>query len=293
MISIVLAGRNDNYGGDFEKNLLATVSHNVNQLDKAGVDYELIFVEWNPILLRSLLSKKIARRFPKAQCYVVHHLVHRYICANRHIKVYEYYAKNIGVKYARGQWLLLMNPDDFLGREIIKFLAKGQFDEQILYRSGWINITDYKDVDNPTLDDNTKDDMPPYLNHSGDFVFCRRELFESIGGYREDLPFTNSHKDSTFCLTLYERIQKAHKIGNVYHIKHKRNKSKKRRVKFDPFKVPLTTQKDYGLSEITEKKQTANRIYKLQLIRPLRNRAIFRFLPEPKVPEAYKIERKK
>lgn len=190
----------------------------------------------------------------------------------------------------RDKWLLLMNPDDFLGREIVEFIAKGQFDEQILYRSGWINITDYKDVDNPTLEDNTKDDTPPYLNHSGDFVFCRRELFESIGGYREDLPFTNSHKDSIFCLTLYERIQKAVKIGNVYHLKHKRTKSGKRRVKFDFFKVPLTTQKDYGLAEITEKKQIADRIYKLQLIRPLRNRAIFRSLPEPKVPDAYARE---
>ncbi len=292
MISIIFVGRNDKYGGNFEKRLFATVGHNVNQLDKTGVDYEIIFVEWNPLLLRRLLSKKIARKFPKAKCYVVHHLVHRYICANRHIKVYEYYAKNIAAKYARGQWLLLMNPDDFLGRDIIEFLAKGQFDEQTLYRSGWINIVDYNDVDNPALEDQTKDDTPPYTIYSGDFVFCTRKLFESAGGYREDLPFTCTHKDSIFCFTTYEITRKARKIGNVYHVKHRHNRSRKRRIKYDLFKVPLIRQKTFGLSEITEKKQIADRIYKLQLIKPLCIRAIFKFLPEPKVPEAYKIEPK-
>ena len=69
MISIVFVGRNDNYGGDFEKRLFDTVTYNTNLLEQAGIDYELIFVEWNPKVLRRLLSKKIARRYPRARCY--------------------------------------------------------------------------------------------------------------------------------------------------------------------------------------------------------------------------------
>jgi hypothetical protein len=45
MISIILAGRNDNYGGNFENRLFSTLTYNLEQLDKAGVDYEVIFVE--------------------------------------------------------------------------------------------------------------------------------------------------------------------------------------------------------------------------------------------------------
>ena len=290
MISIVFVGRNDNYGGDFEKRLFNTVTYNVNLLEGAKIAYELIFVEWNPVLLRRLLSKKIARRYPRARCYVVHRDVHRYICENRYIAVYEYYAKNIGAKYAYGDWLILMNPDDYLGAGIIELLARDDFDEQMLHRSGWINIKNEKDVENHSLEDNTKNDMPPYCNHSGDFVLCSRKLFETIGGYREDLAFTNCHKDSIFCLTAYELTRKACKIGNVYHVNHKRNNKRKRRLNFNLWKVPRIPQSKYGLSDVIIEEKLTDRVTRLCLKEPLRKQADKKILPRPFVPEAYVIE---
>ena len=107
MISIVIVGRNDNYGGDFEDRLLATARYNLDELEKRGIEVELIFVEWNPLADRPLLSERIAATFSRARCIVVDAAVHRLISQNRYIKVFEYHAKNVGAKRAKGDWLLL------------------------------------------------------------------------------------------------------------------------------------------------------------------------------------------
>ena len=44
-ISIIVVGRNDNYGGDFSLRLKTTIDWNLKQLPGA----ELIYVEWNKI----------------------------------------------------------------------------------------------------------------------------------------------------------------------------------------------------------------------------------------------------
>src|SRR4030095_9388187 len=47
-LSIVITGRNDNFGGDFNQRLLAAAAYNHQLLSGAGVEYELVFVEWRP-----------------------------------------------------------------------------------------------------------------------------------------------------------------------------------------------------------------------------------------------------
>jgi len=174
VISIVFVGRNDNYGGDFEQRLLSTAHHNMRRLTERGVEAELIFVEWNPIEEEPLLSEKVATAIPQARCFVVDGLVHRLISGNRHLKVFEYQAKNIGARQARGDWLLLMNPDNFFGDDILDFLQTGDFDPGTFYRAGWIDIESETDVNRTDLTDFYAYDAPPYPAALGDFFFCAK-----------------------------------------------------------------------------------------------------------------------
>ena len=48
-LSIVLGGRDDNYGEQFIERLEQAVSHNLKLLDSSGIDYEMIVVDFNPI----------------------------------------------------------------------------------------------------------------------------------------------------------------------------------------------------------------------------------------------------
>ena len=135
MISIVIVGRNDNYGGDFEGRLFATTQYNLDALATRGIANELIFVEWNPLPDRPLLSHKVASAFEQAHCIVVDGVVHRHVSRNRHIAVFEYHAKNVGARRASGRWLLLTNPDNYFGRNILDFLEQGALDPDTLYRA--------------------------------------------------------------------------------------------------------------------------------------------------------------
>lgn len=288
MISVVIVGRNDNYGGDFEARLMETTEYNLNAFRTAGLDVELVFVEWNPIPGQPLLSNKVAEKFSEARCVVVGDGIHRLINQNRHIKVYEYHAKNVGAKRARGDWLLLTNPDNFFGADILSFLKTGAFDPDTIYRAGWINIANSSKVDDQSLVDAYAFDKKPFCSASGDFIFCAKSLFDKIGGFREDLAFTNTHKDSIFCKSVYDLTNKAQKIGNTYHLTHGRDSASNRRIQFDWSKVPRVPQSEYGLDGAHVITEEIGQVVKLTLTSEMLKVANSKLPIEPIVPWEYR-----
>jgi len=287
MISVVIVGRNDNYGGDFETRLFATAHHNFREFERRGIEAELIFVEWNPLSDRALLSQDVAAAFPQARCFVVDGSVHRLISQNRYIKVFEYHAKNVGAKRARGDWLLLTNPDNFFGKDVLDFLQAGAFNPDTFYRAGWIEIDDESDVDRTDLIDVHATDRRPYCRASGDFIFCAKSLFERVGGFREDLTFTNTHKDSILCQAFFDLTKKVRKVGTTYHLKHARDEQSKRRVQYNWKKVDRSPQGTFGLSGYCVETSIGSRITELGLPAALLREANDRQPVEPCVPRAY------
>ncbi|MCY6379993.1 hypothetical protein [Hoeflea prorocentri] len=288
MISIVIVGRNDNYGGDFEDRLFSTSLYNLKALEARGVEAELVFVEWNPLPGRPLLSEKLLSTIDKARCIVVDASIHRLISENRHIKLFEYHAKNAGAARARGSWLLLTNPDNYFGDDVLEFLQKGNFETRMLYRAGWIDIEDASSLNDPSLSDNHASDIEPYCMASGDFIFCSRSLFHEIGGFREDLTFSNTHKDAIFCTAAFEHTAPVQKIGNTYHLSHGRPGQNIRRVDFDWRKVDRQPQDSFGLTGDDIITTQNDRLTTLTLPDHLQRAAMERTLPEPVVPQAYR-----
>lgn len=290
MISIIIVGRNDNYGGDFEDRLFSTSRHNVDALRASGIEFELIFVEWNPLRDRKLLSEKIVDAFPEARCIVVDGAIHTLISENRHIAVFEYHAKNAGAGRAKGDWILITNPDNFLGSDVLKFLQKGAFDANTLYRAGRIDIADETLVDSPDLQDDLAHEEAPFFGASGDFIFCSAELFRQIGGFREDLTFTNTAKDVIFCQSAFERTGQVVKIGCTYHLRHGRPQHTSRRIVFAWQKVSRLPQKTFGLTDDDVIATTHGRITRLTLPDHLLSVANDRQPPDPVVPREYRVE---
>ncbi|MDA4846424.1 hypothetical protein [Hoeflea poritis] len=290
MISIIIAGRNDNYGGDFEDRLFSTSRYNVDALRAHGIEFELIFVEWNPLPDRELLSEKVMDAFPEARCIVVDGAIHRLISENRHIAVFEYHAKNAGAARAKGDWILITNPDNFLGGDVLQFLQQGAFDANTLYRAGRIDIADETLVDSPDLEDDFAHEDAPFFGASGDFIFCSAELFRQIGGFREDLKFTNTAKDVIFCQSAFERTGQAVKIGCTYHLSHGRPQHTSRRIVFAWHKVSRLPQKTFGLADDDVIATTHGRITRLTLPDHLLGAANGRQPPDPAVPHEYRVD---
>src|SRR5262245_5707876 len=64
LLSIVLTGRNDSYGGDFAARFFRTLQFNHEQLSARAITHEIVFVEWAPPPDGPLLFERLANELP-------------------------------------------------------------------------------------------------------------------------------------------------------------------------------------------------------------------------------------
>ena len=143
-LSIVVAARNDQYGGDF----LGRMDRFLNVLFGIGrrlrLDAELIVVEWNPPPNRPRLSSAIEweryrRRFP-VRIIEVPAEVHTRFENSDVMPIHEYIAKNTGVRRSQGQFVLSTNPDLLYSKPLLRFLAELNLSETSFYRVDRLDI---------------------------------------------------------------------------------------------------------------------------------------------------------
>lgn len=225
--SIILTGKNDNYGGHFDERLILTTKYNTKNLKKAGVDCEIIFVEWNPIEGKPLLSEKLVNNFENIKCYVVKEDIHKQIRGEYdHMSFLEFFAKNLGIRKASGDILICTNADVFYGQPVIDFLSKGDFCDNTIYRAERKDIRFHKlrGMGDMNFDAATFRNNPvgakPYVDASGDFTAATKKAFLEIGGYDEQQRFVKIHKDSRILFSAFERGFDFKLIGKIYHIDH-------------------------------------------------------------------------
>lgn len=116
LLSIVFHGRNDNYGGDFTRRLAWSISTVRRAFEKLRP--ELIFVNWNTIPgSPSLFDDPIlVTRREGFKVYMVPASIHRELAARHgYDGVYlEWYAKNFGIRRAKGEYILQINSDNLV-----------------------------------------------------------------------------------------------------------------------------------------------------------------------------------
>eukprot|EP00668_Euglena_longa_P036410 GGOE01046798.1.p1 GENE.GGOE01046798.1~~GGOE01046798.1.p1 ORF type:complete len:360 (-),score=19.14 GGOE01046798.1:114-1193(-) len=141
-LSVITATRNDHYGGRMPSAYRTQQQvHNIANLALChNLSIEHIVVDWNPDLSRPPLSTTL-------ECAAYHHVrlltvsttQHAYAlnvsgCLNEKTReMMELHAKNVGIRRARGQFLLVLNNDDLLSSAFLQFLAKQQLCPNILY----------------------------------------------------------------------------------------------------------------------------------------------------------------
>src|ERR1044071_9671698 len=63
-LSIIITGRNDDFGGDFNTRLFRALEFNHHHLSARGVPHEFILVEWRPVPAKPWLAEVLADRYP-------------------------------------------------------------------------------------------------------------------------------------------------------------------------------------------------------------------------------------
>jgi hypothetical protein len=236
LISLVLTGRNDGYGGDFLERFFRTFRFNHQQLTARGIPHELVFVEWSPSPDRPLIFDLIFKAIPDIDphvCtwYVVDPRYHEALSLNPRLEYMEFAAKNVGARRARGRFILTSNCDVFLGRHILDVMQQSALQPRVLYRAPrhdielngdrsaitWDVLEDPKILAGPahTL-------KPPFMGSgTGDFVLLDRETFHAMRGFNEIYRVARIGIDRNFLVkALSSGVTIADIGGPVYHVNH-------------------------------------------------------------------------
>lgn len=137
-LSIVVAARNDDYGGNFLERMQAFLDVLLSLASQHTLPAELIIVEWNPPIGRPRLRQ--ALKWPKRLNAIDLHIVevpetiHRRIPNADRIPLFDCLAKNVGIRRARGGFLLVTNPDILFSEELIAYFSHQRLSKDCFYR---------------------------------------------------------------------------------------------------------------------------------------------------------------
>ncbi len=136
-VSFVVTSRNDDHGGNMLRRLKLFTESLLEQANRHSLSGELIIVEWNPpagprlheALHLAAQSDSFSIRFievpPEA---------HRRFRNSDVIPLFQMIAKNVGIRRARGNFVVATNPDLLFSDRLMSFLASRDLREDTLYR---------------------------------------------------------------------------------------------------------------------------------------------------------------
>jgi hypothetical protein len=135
-LSVVVVTRNDDHGGNPLTRLQAFVNTFDAQCKRTGLDVEVVVVEWNPPSDRprvsDLLQCPADCAFPVRFVEVPPDLHGRIEHADV-LPLFQMIGKNVGVRRARGKFVLCTNIDIIFSNELVEFLAARQLRAGVLY----------------------------------------------------------------------------------------------------------------------------------------------------------------
>jgi len=142
-LSIVATSRNDNHGGYLTHRMQHFVNGLVAQCKRHGLRAELVLVEWNPPADRRPLAEELAWPEDCGPCDIriitVPREVHARIPHGDKLPLFQMIAKNVGIRRARGQFVLATNIDILFSNEAIRFL-RDRLKDGCLYRTDRVDV---------------------------------------------------------------------------------------------------------------------------------------------------------
>src|SRR5436190_12004747 len=196
MLTVIVAGRNDDDGKDFRERRFRTALHNSAMLAGNGIEFEYLLAEWNPLPDRPPLSEEFVDRVPNARAVIIPSEIHRKYSLNPQMPFHEMPAKNAAIRRARGDVIIVTNADILFGEGLVRRIAAGGWRANTLYRAHRIDVSpelDWDDIQNPAnqLASGEGTEVPPYyLGAGGDFCLATRRLWHFLGGFNERIRFS-------------------------------------------------------------------------------------------------------
>ncbi len=142
-LSVVATSRNDNHGGYLTQRMQHFIDGFVEQCKRHGLRAELILVEWNPPADRVPLIEEL--RWPRdpGPCEIrivtVPREMHAQLPHGDQLPLFQMIAKNVGVRRARGRFVLATNIDILFSDEAVVFM-RDRLKPGCLYRADRLDV---------------------------------------------------------------------------------------------------------------------------------------------------------
>ena len=146
-ISVVVAARNDNHGGNMIGRMQAFVDSWIIQASRYDLSSEIVVVEWNPPADRPRLMDELRWPEDMGPCEVrfieVPREAHDRLPQANVIPLHQMIAKNAGIRRARGQFVLATNLDIIFSAELMRFLGERRLERRKMYRMDRTDVASY------------------------------------------------------------------------------------------------------------------------------------------------------
>jgi hypothetical protein len=146
-LSIVLCGRNDDYGRDYLKRLQTLISGLDYFCGRYGLSCQVVFVEWNPPAERARIKSVMDwGKHLGVKIITVPGQVDARLPVNRgNSGLHEFVAKNAGVRRADGEFVLCCTSDLVFSPELFEYLARRELSRDAVYRAIRVNVRSLPD----------------------------------------------------------------------------------------------------------------------------------------------------
>lgn len=219
-VTVVFTGRNDDYVADNEARIRAMIEWNSHIFRS-----EMIFVEWNPLPDRPLLSTSLTRDYPQLRAYVVPPEIHAQLCTNPKIVVMEEFGKNVGLRRATTEYACITNCY-ILWDEDMRRMLWG-LNEKLVFRTRRIELrwngeaVTKEYLSDPRNRGEYRRGWRQELCYAcGDFVLAPTKLWHRGRGYDESLRDVRINADGRGLMQLLKIGGKSAHMGHHYHIFH-------------------------------------------------------------------------
>lgn len=191
-LSIVIASRNDNYGGEVyrdgyepaiptpQKDRMRLSMMTLHEAFK-DIDYEVIMIEWNPPSDKERFSEWDFMRHQRMRIIEVPNEFSRQTIGD--LGFHEFYAKNIGIRRAHGNMILCTNPDVLwihkMSSKILSHYPMRAWRWSVFHQA--LECRTIKEIQDYCL--NSTNCIDHDINSNGDFTLLSKECWFRLCGY--------------------------------------------------------------------------------------------------------------
>jgi hypothetical protein len=136
-LSTVVTSRNDNHGGTLTYRMQKFIDFYLYQCNKFRIKHELIIVEWNPPDDKKSLYLELKwpknNKFCDIRIITVPKKIHMKFSNAKYLPLYQMIAKNVGIRRAKGKYILATNIDIIFSNKCFKYI-NNKLNGDTLYR---------------------------------------------------------------------------------------------------------------------------------------------------------------